>query len=181
MVICFGSGIDHILNFLAFYSYLQNIILDSYSYCTDSLIEDLCKSSSSISITKLSLRGCDVITDGAIRALEGLKYLSYLDLNNCKVTDKGLKSLESTYYYSFMPPRIYELILMKIELQYLSHLNLSKTKISNLGLASLIANAKFKSELKVLILDGCTRVYSDGILVNLVNGKHSNRNQSHCI
>lgn len=134
---------------LADHCYLQNIILDSYSYCTDSLIEDLCKSSSSISITKLSLRGCDVITDGAIRALEGLKYLSYLDLNNCRVTDKGLKSLE--------------------KLQYLSHLNLSKTKISNLGLASLIANAKFKTELKVLILDGCTRVYSDGILVSLVN------------
>lgn len=73
--------------------------MDSYSYCTDSLIEDLCKTNSSISITKLSLRGCDVITDAAIRALEGLKNLMYLDLNNCKVTDKGLKSLESKLWY----------------------------------------------------------------------------------
>lgn len=76
---------------------MQHIILDSYNYCTDSLIEDLAKSSSSISITKLSLRGCELVTDGAIRSLEGLKNLTYLDLNNCKVTDKGLKSLESKY------------------------------------------------------------------------------------
>lgn len=49
-------------------------------------------------MTKLSLRGCDVITDGAIRSLEQLKNLTYLDLNNCKVTDKGLKSLESMLF-----------------------------------------------------------------------------------
>lgn len=168
------------MSFFLFNSYLQNIVLDSYSYCTDSLIEDLCKSNSSISITKLSLRGCDVITDGAIRALEGLKYLSYLDLNNCKVTDKGLKSLESMYYYNFMSPHISKVLFMQLELQYLSHLNLSKTKISNLGIDSLVANAKFKAELKVLILDGCTRVYSDGILVDLVNGKLLDINQLHC-
>lgn len=36
-----------------------------------------------------------MITDGAVRSLEGLKNLTYVDLNNCKVTDKGLKSLES--------------------------------------------------------------------------------------
>lgn len=49
-------------------------------------------------MTKLSLRGCDVITDGAIRSLEQLKNLTYLDLNNCKVTDRGLKSLESMLF-----------------------------------------------------------------------------------
>ncbi|CAO3657558.1 unnamed protein product [Mucor hiemalis] len=134
---------------LADHCYLQNIVLDSYSYCTDSLIEDLCKTNSSISVTKLSLRGCDVITDAAICALEGLKHLSYLDLNNCKVTDKGLKSLE--------------------KLHHLSHLNLSKTKITNTGIASLVADAKFKAELQVLILDGCTRVYSNDILIPIVN------------
>lgn len=78
-----------------YYSYLQNVVMDSYKYCTDSLIEDLSKSNSSVSITKLSLRGCELITDGAVQSLEGLKNLTYLDLNNCKVTDKGLKSLES--------------------------------------------------------------------------------------
>ncbi|KAG2211805.1 hypothetical protein INT47_004491, partial [Mucor saturninus] len=135
---------------LADHCYLQNVIFDSYSYCTDSLIEDLSKSNSSVSITKLSLRGCELITDGAIRSLEGLKNLTYLDLNNCKVTDKGLKSLE--------------------KLPYLSYLNLSKTKITNTGIASMVGNAKFKPELQVLLLDGCTRVKSCGILIPIVNG-----------
>jgi hypothetical protein len=53
------------------YSYLQNIKLDSYTYCTDSLIGDLARSNSTISVTKLSLRGCDVITDNGIRSLIG--------------------------------------------------------------------------------------------------------------
>lgn len=74
------------------------MVLDSYTYCTDSLIDALCLSNSNISMTKLSLRGCDVITDGAIRSLEQLKNLTYLDLNNCKVTDRGLKSLESMLF-----------------------------------------------------------------------------------
>jgi hypothetical protein len=91
----FLSEMSKLISNSFFISYLQNIVFDSYSYCTDSLIEDLSKSNSNISITKLSLRGCDVITDNAIRALEKLKNLNYLDLNNCKVTDKGLKSLES--------------------------------------------------------------------------------------
>ncbi|KAI7867073.1 uncharacterized protein EV154DRAFT_571777 [Mucor mucedo] len=134
---------------LADHCYLQNVIFDSYSYCTDSLIEDLSKSNSSASITKLSLRGCELITDGAIRSLEGLKNLTYLDLNNCKVTDKGLKSLE--------------------KLPYLSYLNLSKTKITNTGIASMVGNAKFKPELQMLLLDGCTRVKSCGILIPIVN------------
>ncbi|KAI8096087.1 hypothetical protein BDF21DRAFT_489497 [Thamnidium elegans] len=134
---------------LADHCYLQHVILDSYDYCTDSLIEDLTKSNSSISIIKLSLRGCDVITDGAIRSLEGLKNLTYLDLNNCKVTDKGLKYIE--------------------KLQHLLYLNLSKTKITNVGILSMVTNAKFKPELQVLLLDGCTRVDSSGILIPIVN------------
>lgn len=56
---------------LANHCYIQNVILDSYVYCTDSLIEDLSRSNSSVSITKLSLRGCDVITDNGIRSLTG--------------------------------------------------------------------------------------------------------------
>ncbi|KAG2233859.1 hypothetical protein INT48_005200, partial [Thamnidium elegans] len=147
--------------------YLQHVILDSYDYCTDSLIEDLTKSNSSISIIKLSLRGCDVITDGAIRSLEGLKNLTYLDLNNCKVTDKGLKYIESKcnlYIYMYNL-----LIVLYIELQHLLYLNLSKTKITNVGILSMVTNAKFKPELQVLLLDGCTRVDSSGILIPIVN------------
>ncbi|KAI9255402.1 hypothetical protein EDC94DRAFT_226919 [Helicostylum pulchrum] len=134
---------------LADHCYLQHVILDSYNYCTDSLIEDLTKSNSSVSITKLSLRGCELITDGAIRSLEGLKNLTYLDLNNCKVTDKGLKSIE--------------------KLQHLVYLNLSKTKITNAGISSMVTNDKFKPELQVLLLDGCTRVDSSGIIIPIVN------------
>ncbi|KAL9541508.1 hypothetical protein MBANPS3_009089 [Mucor bainieri] len=131
---------------LADHCYLQNIKLDSYSYCTDSLIGDLARSNSTISVTKLSLRGCDVITDNGIR----LKNLGYLDVNNCKVTDKGLKSLEN--------------------LQHLYHLNLSKTKISDQGIASMVANSKFRDQLEVLLLDGCTRVKSSRLLIPIVNG-----------
>ncbi|KAL0140888.1 hypothetical protein V8B55DRAFT_1511305 [Mucor lusitanicus] len=135
---------------LADHCYLQNIKLDSYTYCTDSLIGDLARSNSTISVTKLSLRGCDVITDNGICALTGLKNLGYLDVNNCKVTDKGLKSLEN--------------------LHHLYHLNLSKTKITDQGIVSMVANSKFRDQLEVLLLDGCTRVKSSRLLVPIVNG-----------
>lgn len=35
----------------------------------------------------------------------------------------------------------------------------------------MVTNAKFKPELQVLLLDGCTRVDSSGILIPIVNGK----------
>lgn len=96
-------------------SYLQSVTLDSYVYATDSLLEELSISNSSSTIVKLSLKGCDVITDGGIRYLEGiysvenahglarivlnryagLKNLEYVDTSNCKVTDKGLRHLTS--------------------------------------------------------------------------------------
>jgi hypothetical protein len=77
------------------------------------MVDDLTKSKSYISITKLELGGCDLLTDNAIQSLKskfasiinailtnrnvGLKHLNYLDLSNCKVTDKGLKYLESEF------------------------------------------------------------------------------------
>lgn len=111
-----------------------------------------------------------MITDGAIRSLEGLKNLNYLDLNNCKVTDKGLKSIESKFVCIclFAP----SFLIVYTELQHLVYLNLSKTKITNAGLSSLVKNAKFKSELQVLLLDGCTRLDSiSSILIPIINGK----------
>lgn len=59
---------------------------------------------------------------------------------------------------------------------HLAYLNLGKTKISNKGLDSLLSNAKFKGELQVLLLDGCTRINSCGILVPIVNGNYQKRN-----
>ncbi|KAI9487380.1 MAG: hypothetical protein EXX96DRAFT_628159 [Benjaminiella poitrasii] len=142
------------LNKLTKNCYLQNVRLDSYQYCTDSLIDDLAKSNSSISITKLSLRGCDIITDNGFRSLTGLKNLCYLDLNNCKLTDKGLKSLEN--------------------LCNIIYLNLSKTKITCQGVSSMAVNAKFKNQLEVLLLDGCDRLNTKSpakniILVHILN------------
>lgn len=77
-------------------------------YSTDSLLEEL---SNATTLTKLVLHGCDLITDAGIKQLEskslvrprqnaidfsallGLRYLEYLDVSNCKITDKGLKSI----------------------------------------------------------------------------------------
>jgi len=52
----------------------------------------------------------------------------------------------------------------------LYHLNLSKTKITDQGIASMVANSKFRDQLEVLLLDGCTRVKSSRTLVPIING-----------
>jgi hypothetical protein len=52
------------------HSYLQSCVLNAYPYATDSLIEELCLSASSVSITKLSLNGCDVITNAGIQNIQ---------------------------------------------------------------------------------------------------------------
>lgn len=98
----------------------------------------------------------------------GLKNLGYLDVNNCKVTDKGLKSLESKscIQVAFKKKRPNT----SIDLHHLYHLNLSKTKITDQGIASMVANSKFRDQLEVLLLDGCTRVKSSRTLVPIING-----------
>ncbi|KAI9267920.1 hypothetical protein BDA99DRAFT_350713 [Phascolomyces articulosus] len=79
---------------LADHCYLQNVCLDSYVYATDSLLQELSLSNSSSTLSKLSLKGCDVITDSGIRYIEGLKNLEYLD-----ITDPGFHSLlEHTHF-----------------------------------------------------------------------------------
>ncbi|KAI8982690.1 hypothetical protein BDB01DRAFT_836127 [Pilobolus umbonatus] len=78
---------------LSDHCYLQHVILDSYSYCTDSLIEYLCQSNSNRSVIHLSLRGCDILTDASILYLEELQQLHYLDLSKTKITSRGLLSL----------------------------------------------------------------------------------------
>ncbi|OBZ84307.1 F-box/LRR-repeat protein 16 [Choanephora cucurbitarum] len=135
---------------LGSHCYLQNILLDTYMYCTDSLIDGLSKTSSSLSISKVSLRGCDMITDNGISSLSGLKQLNYLDVSNCKLTDKGLKALE--------------------KLCFLVYLDLSKTKITSKGMESMLLHAKYKEVLQTLMLDGCINIKSSNTLVPIVNG-----------
>ncbi|KAI8364978.1 hypothetical protein EDC96DRAFT_575380 [Choanephora cucurbitarum] len=135
---------------LGSHCYLQNILLDSYMYCTDSIIDSLSKTSSALSISKVSLRGCDMITDNGISSLSGLKQLNYLDISNCKLTDKGLKALE--------------------KLCFLVYLDLSKTKITNKGMESMLLHAKCKEVLQTLMLDGCSNIKSSNTLVPIVNG-----------
>ncbi|KAI9493539.1 hypothetical protein BDB00DRAFT_822371 [Zychaea mexicana] len=130
---------------LADHCYLQNVCLDSYVYATDSLLQELSLSHSSTTVAKLSLKGCDVITDSGIRYIEGLKNLEYLDASNCKVTDKGIRSLTG--------------------LSQLRYLNLSKTKITDAGLQPLVANAHFKDNLEFLLLDGCHGIKSSDTLM----------------
>ncbi|KAI8145392.1 hypothetical protein BJV82DRAFT_666651 [Fennellomyces sp. T-0311] len=137
---------------LADHCYLQNVILDSYVYATDSLLQELSLSNSSSTMVKLSLKGCDVITDSGVRFLEGLRNLEYLDASNCKVTDKGIRSLT--------------------RLSQLKYLNLSKTKITDAGLQYLVANACFKDSLETLLLDGCPAVKSSDTLM-LINDAFS--------
>lgn len=52
-------------------SYLPTVKLDSYTLATDSLLDTLGTSQSAQAVAKLSLRGCDVITDKGVAALEG--------------------------------------------------------------------------------------------------------------
>ncbi|KAG2218240.1 hypothetical protein INT45_002759 [Circinella minor] len=134
---------------LADHCYLQNVCLDSYIYATDSLLQELSLSNSSSTITKLSLKGCDVITDSGIRYIEvGLKNLEYLDASHCKMTNKGIKSLT--------------------KLSQLQYLNLSKTKISDIGFHFMMENAHFKDNLQVLLMDGCQGIKSNNtfLLIN---------------
>ncbi|KAI7847905.1 hypothetical protein BDC45DRAFT_524829 [Circinella umbellata] len=138
---------------LADHCYLQNVCLDSYIYATDSLLQELSLSNSSSTITKLSFKGCDVITDSGIRYIEGLKNLEYLDASHCKMTNKGIKSLT--------------------KLSQLQYLNLSKTKITDGGFHFMMENAHFKDNLQVLLMDGCQGIKSNNTFL-LINNAFPN-------
>ncbi|KAI9288898.1 hypothetical protein BC943DRAFT_356892 [Umbelopsis sp. AD052] len=124
-----------VLKRLISHCYLQECVLDAYSYATDSLLDELCRSASSCSIRKLSLSGCDIITNAGIQHIHTLRYLEHLDLSNCKATDKCLDAL--------------------ISLPNLIHLYLSKTKITSKGLEYFTENALCKDSLQTLVLNGC--------------------------
>ncbi|ORX52795.1 RNI-like protein [Hesseltinella vesiculosa] len=124
--------------------YLEQMNLDAYVYATDSMLSEL---SNSHSLAKLSVRGCDLITDAGIRSLQGLSYLGYLDLNHCKMTDKGFMYLA--------------------KLPSLHHLNLGKTHITDKGLGWWAQNAMCHEELGCLVLSGCQGIKSPATMAVL--------------
>ncbi|CAG8527703.1 9146_t:CDS:2, partial [Gigaspora rosea] len=68
---------------------LQNIILDNYFKASDSLLEIISDTQSS-SVTKVSLRNCELITDNGFDCLQDLQYLEYLDVMSCRIRDRTL-------------------------------------------------------------------------------------------
>ncbi|KAL0091267.1 hypothetical protein F4703DRAFT_1940479 [Phycomyces blakesleeanus] len=138
---------NSIMHRIADQCYLQQAILDSYIFTTDSLLEGLSVSNSAVSLVKLSIRGCDVVTDAGIYYLKGLKRLEYLDVSNCKLTDKGLQSLAG--------------------FPSLRYLNLSKTKITDSGIKLLADTAAYKDSLDTLIVEGCKGLKSKDLLSKL--------------
>ncbi|KAH8554135.1 hypothetical protein BGW37DRAFT_483582 [Umbelopsis sp. PMI_123] len=124
-----------VLKRLISHCYLQNCVFDAYSYATDSLLDELSRSASSCSIRKLSLSGCDIITNAGIQHIHTLKYLEHLDLSNCKATDKCIDAIAN--------------------LPCLSHLYLSKTKITSMGLEHFTKKALCRDSLRTLVLNGC--------------------------
>jgi len=75
----FGSFIYDIIimyviefKLIIFYNHsnLQNIILDNYSRASDSLLEVI-GSTQRASVRRISLRGCEVLTDTGLRGLQG--------------------------------------------------------------------------------------------------------------
>ncbi|KAI8338149.1 hypothetical protein BC941DRAFT_33511 [Chlamydoabsidia padenii] len=124
--------------------YLQQVILDSYVYATDSLLEEL---SNATTLTKLVLHGCDLITDAGIKQLETLRYLDYLDISNCKITDKGLKSIT--------------------ELPSLLYLNMSKTRITDGGLQWFATHSQCQQTLETLLLSGCKSIKSSNTFTSI--------------
>ena len=80
----------HSLRRLASRVTLETATMDAYRLATDSLLAIL----GTTSLRKLSLRGCTYITDDGIRSLAPLaRTLEFLDLSNCKATDKACPTI----------------------------------------------------------------------------------------
>ncbi|KAF9437179.1 hypothetical protein BGZ76_001738 [Entomortierella beljakovae] len=138
-----------------------NLILDAYPRATDSLMDTIGISQSK-SLTYLSLKKCDVLTDNGLSNISRFDELEFLDLSHCRVTDKSLEFI--------------------LGLQYLSTLHLSKTKITSGGLAKAVSKAVWKSSLQTLDVSFCTGITGAFILVNLqelVNIRSLKLNNTH--
>ncbi|RIB23849.1 hypothetical protein C2G38_2170077 [Gigaspora rosea] len=126
---------------------LQNIILDNYFKASDSLLEIISDTQSS-SVTKVSLRNCELITDNGFDCLQDLQYLEYLDVMSCRIRDRTLP-----YFIGF---------------KELRKLNLSKTKVTMNGLRTLFAECAFTSTLEDLNLSYCSGVGGKTVFADLV-------------
>ncbi|RIB11744.1 hypothetical protein C2G38_2202630 [Gigaspora rosea] len=125
---------------------LQNIILDNYFKASDSLLEIISDTQSS-SVTKVSLRNCELITDNGFDCLQDLQYLEYLDVMSCRIRDRTLP-----YFKGFNELRT---------------LNLSKTKVIMNGLRTLFADCAFASTLEDLNLSYCSGVGGKTVFADL--------------
>ncbi|CAG8540281.1 1769_t:CDS:10, partial [Cetraspora pellucida] len=113
---------------------------------TDSLLEVISNTQSS-SVTKVSLRNCELITDNGFGCLQELQYLEYLDVMSCRIRDRTLPFLK--------------------DFRELRTLNLSKTKVTMNGLRALFANCAFASTLEDLNLSYCPGVVGKTVFVDL--------------
>ncbi|CAG8623934.1 19723_t:CDS:10, partial [Gigaspora margarita] len=125
---------------------LQNIILDNYFKASDSLLEIISDTQSS-SVTKVSLRNCELITDNGFDCLQDLRYLEYLDVMSCRIRDRTLP-----FFKDFSELRT---------------LNLSKTKVTMNGLRTLFADCAFASTLEDLNLSYCSGVGGKTVFADL--------------
>ncbi|RIA82813.1 hypothetical protein C1645_834773 [Glomus cerebriforme] len=125
---------------------LQNIILDNYSRATDSLLEVI-GNTQRTSVTRVSLRGCEVLSDTGLSGLRGLLFLESLDVSSCRVKDRALSSIQG--------------------FENLSNLNLSNTKVTIGGLRELFANCAFAKKLEVLDLSHCAGVNGRTVFLDL--------------
>ncbi|CAG8707725.1 13789_t:CDS:10, partial [Rhizophagus irregularis] len=125
---------------------LQNIILDNYPRATDSLLEVI-GNTQRASVTRVSLRGCEVLTDTGLNGLQGLLFLESLDVSSCRVKDRALPALQG--------------------FENLTDLNLSKTKVTISGLRELFANCAFAKTLEVLDLSYCNGVNGRTVFLDL--------------
>ncbi|KAJ3030507.1 UNVERIFIED_CONTAM: hypothetical protein HDU68_008795 [Siphonaria sp. JEL0065] len=121
--------------------------LDSYGLATDSLLETI-GFTHYLTLDRLSLKGCSIITDEGIYAIQTCKNISHLDLNNCRLTDTIF-----SYLTSF---------------PYLAYLSLAHTKITSKALKKFAESPSAPHDtLQILILSGCQGITSSGTLLDL--------------
>lgn len=147
------------------------MILDGYSRATDSLMYTIGRSQAQ-SLTYLSLKECTFLTDKAFETLERFGWLEYLDMSHCRITDKTLDYVLSTY--SGVIVLLFQVTVLLtclnfslIDLENLATLHLSATKVTSAGLARVIAESAWKSGLHTLDLSYCQGIAGASVLVNL--------------
>ncbi|RIB23848.1 hypothetical protein C2G38_2170072 [Gigaspora rosea] len=124
----------------------RDLQTDNYFKASDSLLEIISDTQSS-SVTKVSLRNCELITDNGFDCLQDLQYLEYLDVMSCRIRDRTLP-----YFKGFNELRT---------------LNLSKTKVTMNGLRTLFAECAFASTLEDLNLSYCSGVGGKTVFADL--------------